>query len=126
MKKQFVIFLIVGGIQYLLDVAAFSLFILFLSTEITNVLSRMIGACAGYVLNGVFTFKQGATANIALPGLLRFILVWCFMTLISTLAIRGIMSEFPDEWVYSVVIKVIVEMVLVILSFSLQKFFVYR
>lgn len=126
MKKQFVIFLIVGGIQYLLDVAAFSLFILFLATESSNILSRMIGACAGYVLNGVFTFKRPSAANIAFYSLLRFILVWCFMTLVSTLAIKGFMSAFSGEWVYSVVIKIVVEVVLVALSFSLQKFFVYR
>ncbi|UZE95125.1 GtrA family protein [Alkalimarinus alittae] len=126
MKNQFIIFLMVGGTQYLLDVTAFSLFILFLTTEVSNILSRMLGACAGYVLNGAFTFKRGGGANIAFSSLLRFILVWCFMTLISTLAIKGIMSAFSGGWVYSVVIKVFVEMVLVTLSFGLQKFFVYR
>lgn len=74
MKKQFIIFLMIGCVQYLLDVAAFSLFILFLMTEVSNILSRMLGSCAGDVLNGVITFRCGLSANIATSSLLCFIL----------------------------------------------------
>ena len=127
MKRQFLVFLLVGGIQYLLDAAAFSVFILLYSTELSNILSRMLGALAGYGLNGYFTFRQASQAPIHLSGLLRFILVWCLMTAISTLAIRELLAFFTESsWIYAVVIKLGVEMLLVVVSFSLQKFFVYR
>jgi len=127
MNKQFFTFIVVGGIQYLLDAAAFSLFILFFTTEASNILSRMIGALAGYGLNGIFTFKHASKSQIHLNSLIRFILIWCLMTFTSTLAIREFIAAFGnDSWTYAVVIKLLVEMVLVILSFTLQKFFVYK
>jgi len=127
MTKQFFIFIIVGGIQYLLDAASFSLLILFFSTETSNILSRMIGALAGYGLNGMITFKHSSKSQIHANSLLRFILVWCLMTLISTLAIRELIAAFcNDSWICAVAIKLLVEMVLVILSFTLQKLFVYK
>jgi putative flippase GtrA len=127
MTRQFFSFLLVGGIQYLLDAAAFSLLILLFATEASNILSRMIGAFAGYFMNGYFTFNQPSKAAVSLAGLFRFVLVWCVMTAISTLAIRELISLIhEEEWIYVVGIKLVVEMVLVVLSFTLQRVFVFR
>lgn len=126
MKKQFFIFVIVGGIQYFLDSLAFSLLIFVLSTEVSNVLSRMVGAASGYILNGVYTFKKEGKPTFNISGLFRFVLLWLLMTLVSTLSIGIIISGLSGEWLYLVMAKLVVEAFLVVFSFTLQKFFVYR
>lgn len=68
MKKQFALFILVGGIQYLLDASVFSILILYLTPEFANVFSRMAGAASGYILNGRYTFKSEGKAVISTSG----------------------------------------------------------
>lgn len=128
MSRQFFLFLVIGGIQYLLDASVFALLIFVLPAETANVLARMAGAAAGYFLNGIFTFKALDKENRIQPVmLLKFVTVWGGMTLLSTLAIRsGIEWLDTGDWYAMVAVKLMVEMLLVILSFTLQKCLVYR
>lgn len=128
MRKTFVLFLLVGGVQYVLDAGIFSLLVLSLDTSLANVLSRLSGACAGYYLNGYFTFGVINQKNVFnLRRIVKFSLVWTGLTLVSTLSINMVVSMLPTaDWHYIVVVKLVVEAVLVILSFLMQKFFVYR
>lgn len=127
MKKQFTLFILVGGIQYLLDASVFSVLILYLAPEYANVFSRMAGAVSGYFLNGFYTFKAEGKGVISPPGFMRFAIVWCLMTAISTLSISLLLSwSSNNDWGFVVFSKFLVEAVMVVLSFSLQKFFVFR
>ncbi|MCP5207402.1 MAG: GtrA family protein [Hahellaceae bacterium] len=127
MKKQFALFILVGGIQYLLDASVFSILILYLTPEFANVFSRMAGAASGYILNGRYTFKSEGKAVISTSGFFRFTAVWCFMTAISTLSISLLMSwSSNNDWGFAVFSKLLVEAVMVVFSFALQKFFVFR
>ncbi len=59
--------------------------------------------------------------------LFKFILLWCLMTAISTVMIQSSIAFFSaDNWYLIVFIKLVVEALLVVMSFSLQKFVVYK
>ncbi|WP_191602233.1 GtrA family protein [Marinomonas algicola] len=128
MSRQFLLFLLIGGVQYALDASTFALCIVFVSAEVANVFARFIGAMSGYFLNGLFTFKKlDSKQKIAPKILLKFVLLWCVMTLLSTFMIQYSIGFFEIErWHWVVGAKLLVEAVLVVLSFSLQKFVVYR
>ena len=128
MSKTFIIFLLVGALQYLLDAGAFSLLILNFSTDVANVISRFFGASAGYYLNGYFTFAAVSHKNVFdIRKIGKFLLLWCGLTLLSTFFIKTTMSLIgSDDWGYIVATKLAVEALLVIISFTLQKYFVYR
>jgi len=128
MTRQFLLFLFVGGVQYALDASSFALLIVFVTAEISNVIARFIGAMSGYFLNGIFTFKKlDSRQKVAPRILLKFVLLWCLMTLLSTFMIQFSIGLFEIEsWHLVVGVKLLVEALLVILSFSLQKYVVYR
>ena len=128
MSRQFLLFLIIGGGQYALDASTFALFIVFVSAEAANIIARFIGAMSGYFLNGFFTFKKlDSKQKFAPKILLKFVLLWCLMTLLSTSMIQYSIGFFDiASWHWVVGVKLVVEAVLVVLSFSLQKFVVYR
>ncbi len=126
MTKQFLVFLMVGGLQYSIDVAVFSGLTLLISTEFANVTSRAVAALSGYVLNGKVTFKTPQKDPVHSASFQRFLMVWALMTLISTGLITLITSHYQLAWEASIALKLTVEMVLVILSFTLQKLYVFR
>ena len=126
MTKQLLTYIIVGGVQYILDAATFSLLIFVLPAGEANVLARLVGAFSGYILNGHFTFHNKNKSNLNFKVFLRFIFVWLLMTIISTLAISHLLTIFAQGWSVSVIVKLAVEAVLVLMSFTLQKLFVFK
>lgn len=127
LNKQISLYLVIAGIQYIIDVVIFALLILFTAPEIANILSRLIAALFGYGLNGVFTFKAANQSHIHLNSLIRFIFVWCIMTILSTLLIdQAVKAYCNGGWYCTVGAKLVVEILLATLSFTLQKFLVYR
>ncbi len=125
MTKQFLVYLLVGGIQYVMDIAIFSGLTLFISTEIANVTSRGTTALVGYWLNGKMTFKTEGRNRIHLMGFQRFLMVWLLMTLISTFLIGLMVSHYQLSWEVAIAVKLIVEVVLVVFNFLLQKRYVF-
>lgn len=126
--NQFAWFLGVGLLQYALDFLLFTaLFTMLHPSVLFNVVSRLLAACAGYLLNGLLTFRAGAKVRSkARVG--RFVVVWLSLTLASTLVLAGVKMLAADsgmmaQWV--VMTKLAFEAILVILSFQLQKHWVF-
>lgn len=127
--KQFGRFVGVGLLQYALDFLVFAtLFTMFHPLVVFNVVSRLLAAGTGYWLNGQFTFR--AREDLwAKVRLFRFVILWVSLTLASTLLLGGVKKLSADletmaPWVLTA--KLVIEAVLVILSYRVQKQWVFR
>ena len=82
-------FIGVGAIQLALDSAIYiALTKLGLALTLANVCGRAAGACCGFWLNGRVTFMHRAQPQVH-ARLLRYLLLWIGLTLISTLALAA-------------------------------------
>lgn len=118
-------FILVGGLQLLLD---WLIFVLLSATGVpvaaANVLARATAAMVGFWLNGRYTFAHGGQPRLGGTRLLRFLLTWCVLTLISTWLIRSVSLEVSLHLVW--LAKPLVEAVLAALSFLLARYWIYR
>lgn len=127
MKKQFALYILIGGIQYALDALTFALAALSLPITQANFLSRATGALAGYFLNRHITFAEHVSSAKDTYRPLRYILVWFVMSIISTMTINQLVDyTHSNDWGMSIVIKLGVEATLVAVSFLLQRTLVFR
>lgn len=117
-------YLVIGGIQWLLDWAVMvALSHLGLRIGLANVSGRVCGALLGFWLNGRITFAGDGHR----PGrrqLLRFIAAWLVMTLLSTVAIEAIDDLLGRQWAW--LAKPLVELALGLLGFVVAKHWIYR
>ena len=127
--KQLFRFLGIGLFQYVLDVFLFFvLFSLFQYSVLVNFVSRAVAAVAGYYLNGIFTFRVGSEVQSG-HRKANFLMLWSLLTVLSTLLLAAV--KFLAErngWNLEVTVlaKPLVEAVLFLLSFVLQKHWVFR
>lgn len=126
--RQTLLFLLVGGLQYVLDAALFAVFIsLGLATTPANVLSRATAAAGGFLANRYITFsKRDDTAKSFGSSLLRFVMLWLVMTVLSTSLIVLIKHAFGTSFEIQVAGKLLVEAVLAVASFLASKYWVFR
>jgi len=121
-------FLIVGGVQYFLDAGLYALMI---SNGVTtlpaNITSRASAASLGFLLNRYWTFGQ---RNESLKrfgsSLLKFLVLFATMTLISTLAVLWLEIWWGDDNTSRIIAKLLVEAVLAGASFLVSRFWVFR
>ncbi|HET6565891.1 MAG TPA: GtrA family protein [Xanthomonadales bacterium] len=125
---QPLLFLLVGGLQYVLDAALFAVFIsLGIATLPANVLSRATAAAGGFIANRYITFSQRAdTINRFGFSLLRFVILWLVMTALSTGLILLIKQLWGTAVEIQVMGKLLVEAVLAVASFLASKYWVFR
>lgn len=124
LRRQGSRYLVVGGIQWLLDwgvMVALSHF--GLRIGVANIAGRVSGALLGFWLNGKITFT-GDEHVVGRRQLLRFITVWLVMTLLSTVAIESIDDLLGRKWAW--LAKPAVEAVLGLLGFLASRHWVYR
>lgn len=121
-------FLVVGVIQYLLDAALFAVLISAgIATTPANVGSRATAAAVGFVLNRYVTFGQRDDTLRRFGGsLLRFVLLWVSLTVVSTLAVLWLESVWGSDSTHRIMAKLAVEAVLAVISFLLSRFWVFR
>ena len=126
--RQPIYFLLVGGMQYLIDTLVFALLISSgLATVPANVASRASAAAAGFLSNRYWTFSQRPdTLRRFSRSLVRFLAWWLSMTVVSSLAVLGLESVLGDEDLERILAKVIVEAVLAVISFLVSRYWVYR
>jgi putative flippase GtrA len=126
--RQPIYFLLVGGMQYLIDTLVFALLISSgLATVPANVASRASAAAAGFLSNRYWTFSQRPdTLRRFSRSLVRFLAWWLSMTVVSSLAVLGLESILGDEELERILAKVIVEAVLAVISFLVSRYWVYR
>jgi putative flippase GtrA len=126
--RQPLMFVLVGGLQYLLDAALFGVFLSAgLSIPTANVLSRASAATGGFLANRYLTFSKRADTVASFTGsLLRFITLWLTMTFISTGLMLAVSHLWGAELGIQMIGKLLVEAILAIISFVISKYWVYR
>lgn len=126
--RQPLFFLIVGGVQYLVDAGLYAVMI---SNGITtlpaNITSRASAASMGFLLNRYWTFGQrNESLKRFVRSLLRFLILFAAMTLISTLAILWLETVLGNDNTSRIIAKLLVEALLAIASFLVSRFWVFR
>lgn len=126
--RQPVLFVLVGGFQYVLDAALFAVLISTgVATVPSNVASRAGAAVVGFLLNRYLTFGQRSdTFKRFGASLSRFVLLFIALTIVSTVAIRGLESTWGSDDLSRIMAKLAVEAVLAVLSFVVSRFWVFR
>lgn len=119
---RIVLFLAVGGLQFAFDAGLFILLTYWgMPAFWTNLFTRFTAAMLGFLLNGKLTFRQ---SRLTRQQLLRYVLVWVSLTLLSTGAVMAIgqVAGLRAAWG----MKVFVEILLAMLSFVLMRRWVFR
>jgi putative flippase GtrA len=126
--RQPVLFVIVGGFQYLLDAALFSVLITTgLGTLPANITSRATAAATGFLLNRYLTFSQRQdTVRRFSASLIRFVVFFAVMTALSTALILLLERLAGDSDSQRIIYKFAVEAVLAVISFFLSRNWVFR
>lgn len=123
--RQVISYLLIGGAQFLLDWALFSVFIFVAVPAMpANLAARASAAVLGFYLNGRITFASPGSDKIDRDRFLRFVLAWLLMTALSTALVRLAELNLPTVWLYAV--KPAVEIALAFVNFFVLKRFVYR
>ncbi len=102
-----------------------------MSVEVANPLSRAMAAVLGLLLNSSITFGQRGQPR-RLPQIamvVRYVVMWVSMTLLSTGLISWLHDLRPDDvarasWI--ALSKIGVEALLFLLSFLISRYWVYR
>lgn len=126
-RRQFSWFTLIGALQYLLD--GFLLFLLMASgmnIVHANLVSRTLVGLGGFLANRYITFRE--TRVHFWSSFIRFLIAWALMSILSTfgilLAINVFLQEQPTP-ASGLIIKVLVEMVVFLFAFLLQRFFIF-
>ncbi len=117
-------YLIIGGVQWLLDWAVMvGLSHLGLPVRHANIVGRICGALLGFWMNGRFTFAGEGTA-VGRVQLQRFLVMWVTTTLASTWAIGQIDDYLGLKWAW--LAKPLVEIALGLIGFVISRQWIYR
>lgn len=125
LPRQGVLFVLMGGVQLTVDSLAFLVLTWAgLPVAISNLIARAGAAGLGFWLNGRFTFARGSMGRLGTRRFIRFILLWCALTVLSTLLLSDLAESFGLEWAW--LAKPLIEAILALVSFVLQRHWVYR
>jgi len=117
-------FLIVGGIQYVVDWGVMvALSHLGMPVEAANLAGRVSGALLGFWLNGRFTFGD-AGSTLGRRQFARFLAMWIATTVLSTAAISAVNAHAGLQWTW--LAKPMIELALAALSFTASRYWIYR
>jgi putative flippase GtrA len=123
--RQGFAFLLVGGVQVLLDWLVFVLVsALGVPAFAANVCGRVAGASLGFWLNGLVTFRGAEQRALVGRPLRRFLVMWVALTGLSSLAMAATdhLAGLQTAWLA----KPAVEAVLAVISFFVSRHWVYR
>lgn len=126
--RQPLLFVMVGGLQYLLDATLFGLLMAAgVPTAPGNVAARVSAAVVGFVLNRYVTFdKRGGSWRVVGASLGRFVALFIGLTALSTLSLLALESVLGDSLGNKLGYKLSTEAVLAVISFFLSRHWVYR
>lgn len=126
--RQPVLFILVGGFQYLVDTVIFGILItLGLGTIPANVTSRATAAATGFLLNRYATFgRRNDTVKLFSASLVRFVIFFVVMTALSTGLIQILEHIAGDSEIQRIIYKLGVEAVLAVISFFISRNWVFR
>ena len=123
--RQLFFYVIFGVAQLGIDWAAFvALTFMGLPATPANVTSRLTAAIAGYLLNGLVTFKGSDKSQVNKKALFKYLVLWLVLTTVSTVSINLIVMH---SGLYTArVAKPFVEGILAAISFVVMKLWVFR
>lgn len=117
-------YLLVGGIQWLVDWGVMVLLSHFgVIVPMANIAGRISGAMLGFWLNGRFTFT-GDDTTVGRTQLQRFLMMWLCTTAVSTLAVTQVDDVFGLKWAW--LAKPVIEGLLGVIGFLLSRYWIYR
>jgi putative flippase GtrA len=90
----------------------------------SNIAGRILGACAGFWLNGKWTFATHGKASLSRKALSRFLVSWIITTTLSTLIVSLVDQSHGLYWAW--LVKPIADGMLAALGFAISKFWIYR
>lgn len=123
--RQSVLFLLIGGLQVLIDSAVFvGLSFAGISLATSNVAGRVCGAMMGFWLNGRYTFARAGRARLDGVHLRRFLVAWTGITALSTALLWLVQSRFDLQAAW--LAKPAVEAAMAALGFVAWRQWVYR
>ena len=108
-------------ISFLIDYSLFTIFSLFITNiSICNVLARIISATCNYLMNRNLVFKSSNNyqKSIMSYALLAFIIIILNTVLLNVFVYKFLFNKF--------IAKIIIEIVLFIFSFIIQKKFIFN
>lgn len=125
MTRQLLLFLLIGGLQVLVDWTVFVLTThLGLSLVTGNLAGRVSGALLGFWLNGRYTFAHGGQPRLDGVHVRRFIIAWLLMTTLSTLLLWAVEQRFDLQAAW--LAKPAVEALMALIGFVVWRQWVYR
>ncbi len=127
LRKQSILYVTIGVVQFLVDWGVMVLLsdpkLGWMGVETANIFGRIVGACLGFFLNGLLTFKSEHT-KVGGKQFGKFVLMWILCTIISTVSIHYIDDHFglsAAQWC-----KPLVEFVTGGIGFLLSRYWVYH
>lgn len=80
--KQFILFLIIGGIAFFIDLGLYVLSLNYVKHFYAKLFSFILATCFTYIMNKFFTFK---IKNLNIMETLKFIVLYCISSYINAL-----------------------------------------
>ena len=125
--KKFVKFLFASLSSFVIDILLFHLFVFLFKDAFTalyitmaTVGARVISAVYNYLINYKFVFKSRASKSVSLA---KYALLAIVQMLLSAGLVSLIVFLIPGAW--ETLVKIIVDTVLFLLSYSIQQRFVF-
>lgn len=118
-------FVVIGGCLIAVDWLVFVvLTALGVGPIVANIAGRMVGAILGFLANGWITFGEAGAPRIGHRRFARYVVLWLFLTFISTSLIALCAEHFGLQLVW--LAKPVVEVAMALISFSVSRHWVYR
>lgn len=126
-RKQFFLFTVIGGLQYVLDILLlYGLLLLGIDIALANLVSRGTVGFMGFAANRYVTFSDTSISlSTSLP---RFLIAWAITSALSTIGILAILSlAFDGDYSVNsgVLVKIVVEVLVFIIAFLMQKLWIF-
>lgn len=125
LSRQLLLFLVVGGLQLLVDWSVFvGLTLAGVPIAPANLLGRALAAVLGFWLNGRYTFADGVQARLDGRHKLRFLIAWLLLTMLSTGALSMVEAQAGLQMAW--LAKPMVEAVMAAIGFVVWRQWVFR
>lgn len=117
---------VVGVLQLIVDWASYVvLTAIGTPTLAANPIARAIGALFGYYGNGRYTFGDAnGTSRIGRKSLVRFVLLWLTLTLLSTALVTLVENSGGLGWAW--IAKPLIDLTLAGMAFLASRIWVFR
>ena len=122
MRSQTLRYVVVSGIGWAVDFAAFCLLYQVTGIVVAQLVARLVGAWAGFALHRRITFRA-ATSGLTWRQGARYSLLWLINYAVSTLGLLGAVAALP---IRPELAKFAVEVLIAACNFLFMKLFVFR